>query len=298
MVYLPKGIEINSLIDDLRLYSWSASDILLKYGQYLKDEKSKNDFIKNKENNEPVTLADLEVNNLIIKNIQNKYANINWGILSEETFNIDSKKGKKNNWLWVLDPLDGTKDFIQRTGNFAMHLALNYKNKPYLGVVLIPEMDELWIANGTKVWCENKNGIIKNHNLSNAKNLEDMTLVTSRNHSNSKLKNLIKKLGFKTPLLMGSIGCKIASILRGEADIYISLSLPGKSAPKDWDFAAPEAILKQAGGALTTIDNKELIYGKEGYRQEGLIIASHDKKNHERICLDIKNVLRSNKINL
>tara|TARA_Y100000589_G_scaffold54558_1_gene45294 strand:- start:76 stop:972 length:897 start_codon:yes stop_codon:yes gene_type:complete len=298
VVYLPKGIEINSLIDDLRLYSWSASDILLKYGQYLKDEKSKNDFIKNKENNEPVTLADLEVNNLIIKNIQNKYANINWGILSEETFNIDSKKGKKNNWLWVLDPLDGTKDFIQRTGNFAMHLALNYKNKPYLGVVLIPEMDELWIANGTKVWCENKNGIIKNHNLSNAKNLEDMTLVTSRNHSNSKLKNLIKKLGFKTPLLMGSIGCKIASILRGEADIYISLSLPGKSAPKDWDFAAPEAILKQAGGALTTIDNKELIYGKEGYRQEGLIIASHDKKNHERICLDIKNILRSNKINL
>ena len=298
MVYLPKGIEINSLIDDLRLYSWSASDILLKYGQYLKDEKSKNDFIKNKENNEPVTLADLEVNNLIIKNIQNKYANINWGILSEETFNIDSKKGKKNNWLWVLDPLDGTKDFIQRTGNFAMHLALNYKNKPYLGVVLIPEMDELWIANGTKVWCENKNGIIKNHNLSNAKNLEDMTLVTSRNHSNSKLQNLIKNLGFKTTLLMGSIGCKIASILRGEADIYISLSLPGKSAPKDWDFAAPEAILKQAGGALTTIDNKELIYGKEGYRQEGLIIASHDKKNHERICLDIKNVLRSNKINL
>ena len=298
MVYLPKGVEINSLIDDLRLYSWSASDILLKYGQYLKDEKSKNDFIKNKENNEPVTLADLEVNNLIIKNIQNKYANINWGILSEETFNIDSKKGKKNNWLWVLDPLDGTKDFIQRTGNFAMHLALNYKNKPYLGVVLIPEMDELWIANGTKVWCENKNGIIKNHNLSNAKNLEDMTLVTSRNHSNSKLQNLIKNLGFKTTLLMGSIGCKIASILRGEADIYISLSLPGKSAPKDWDFAAPEAILKQAGGALTTIDNKELIYGKEGYRQEGLIIASHDKKNHERICLDIKNVLRSNKINL
>ena len=298
MVYLPKGIEINSLIDDLRLYSWSASDILLKYGQYLKDEKSKNDFIKNKENNEPVTLADLEVNNLIIKNIQNKYANINWGILSEETLNIDSKKGKKNNWLWVLDPLDGTKDFIQRTGNFAMHLALNYKNKPYLGVVLIPEMDELWIANGTKVWCENKNGIIKNHNLSNAKNLEDMTLVTSRNHSNSTLQNLIKKLGFKTPLLMGSIGCKIASILRGEADIYISLSLPGKSAPKDWDYAAPEAILKQAGGALTTIDNKELFYGKEGFRQEGLIIASHDKKNHENICLHIKNILRSNNINL
>ena len=298
MVYLPKGVEINSLIDDLRLYSWSASDILLKYGQYLKDEKSRNNFIKNKANNEPVTLADLDVNNLIIKNIQNKYANINWDILSEETISTESKKKLKTKWLWVLDPLDGTKDFIQRTGNFAMHLALNYKNKPSLGVVLIPERNELWIANGTKVWCENKNGITKSHNLSNAKNLKNMTLVTSRNHNNRKLQNLIKKLGFKNTLLMGSIGCKIAAILRGEADIYISLSLPGKSAPKDWDFAAPEAILKQAGGAITTIDNKELIYGREGFRQEGLIIASQDKKIHEKICLEIKNILRRNNINL
>ncbi len=298
MSYLPEGVEINSLIDDLRIYSWAASDILLKYGQYLKDEKSRNNFIKNKANNEPVTLADLDVNNLIIKNIQNKYANINWDILSEETISTESKKKLKTKWLWVLDPLDGTKDFIQRTGNFAMHLALNYKNKPSLGVVLIPERNELWIANGTKVWCENKNGITKSHNLSNAKNLKNMTLVTSRNHSNRKLQNLIKKLGFKNTLLMGSIGCKIAAILRGEADIYISLSLPGKSAPKDWDFAAPEAILKQAGGAITTIDNKELIYGREGFRQEGLIIASQDKKIHEKICLEIKNILRRNNINL
>jgi len=125
-----------------------------------------------------------------------------------------------------------------------------------------------------------------------------MTLITSRNHSNRKLQNLIKKIGFKSPILMGSIGCKIASILRGEADIYISLSLPGKSAPKDWDFAAPEVILKQAGGDITTIDNKELNYGKEGYKQEGLIIASSDKKNHEKICLEIKNILKRNNINL
>ena len=62
---------------------------------------------------------------------------------------------------------------------------------------------------------------------------------------------------------MGSIGCKIASILRGESDIYICLSLPGKSSPKDWDFAAPEAILKTAGGSITNLNNEELVYGNQ-----------------------------------
>ena len=61
-------------------------------------------------------------------------------------FKINSQYFDNAEWLWVLDPLDGTKDFIQGTGNYAMHLALNYKRKPYIGVVLIPEKDELWIS--------------------------------------------------------------------------------------------------------------------------------------------------------
>ena len=297
MIYLPEGIDINKLIDDLRLFSWSASTILLKYSKYIKDRKYENDFIKNKENNEPVTLADLDVNNFIIDNLQNKYANIDWDILSEETINTKSQKKLIAKWLWILDPLDGTKDFIQSTGNYAMHLALNYRNRPVIGIVLIPERNELWIANGKKVWCENKNGIRKKHNLSNIKDLEKMTIVTSKNHRNLELHNLIKNIGFKKSLLMGSIGCKVSSILRGEADIFISLSLPGKSAPKDWDFAAPEAILKQAGGAITTLDNNDLIYGQDDFRQEGLIIASNSREHHESICLEIKKVLKKNNIN-
>ena len=294
MSYFPEGVDINSLIDDLRLYSWSASDILLKYGQYLKTPKYRNDFIKNKANNEPVTLADLDVNNLIIKNIRDKYANVSWDILSEESVNNFSKLEINSDWLWILDPLDGTKDFIQGTGDFAMHLALNYRNKPIIGIVLIPQRNELWIANGNKVWCENKNGIKKNHNLSHCKSIGDMTVVTSKNHRKKQLQTLISNIGFKNSISMGSIGCKIAAILRGEADIYISLSLPGKSAPKDWDFAAPDAILNQAGGYISTLNNKELIYGQDGYMQKGLIIASNDKENHETICLEIKDILKRN----
>ena len=90
---------------------------------------------------------------------------------------------------------------------------------------------------------------------------------------------------------MGSIGCKIASIIRGDSDIYISLSLPGKSAPKDWDFAAPEAILKASGGAITNINNEDLVYGRTDLKQSGIIIASNNKKNHERICSEVKEII-------
>ena len=70
---------------------------------------------------------------------------------------------------------------------------------------------------------------------------------------------------------MGSIGCKIASILRGESDIYICMSLPNMSSPKDWDFAAPEAILKNSGGIITNLDNQELTYGNSNFEQGGAI---------------------------
>lgn len=91
---------------------------------------------------------------------------------------------------------------------------------------------------------------------------------------------------------MGSIGCKIASIVRRDSDIYICLSLPGMSSPKDWDFAAPEAILKASGGNITTLDNKDLIYGKSNFEQGGIIVASNNINNHKNICSEIEEIIR------
>ena len=292
MIKLPFGVEINDLIDNLRSLSWEAADILLYYANIIKKLEQKNEILKNKNNDDPVTLADLEVNELIINRINQTYQDINWEILSEENFKIQSNYFNNVDWLWVLDPLDGTKDFIQGTQNYAMHLALNYKRKPYIGIVLIPEKDELWISYEEKIWCENRNGNICNHNMSETNNLEKMTIVTSKNHRNQKLKDLIEKINFKGTIVMGSIGCKVASIIRGESDIYISLSLPGKTAPKDWDFAAPEAILKAAGGSITNIDNEELVYGSTDLKHSGIIIASNNKKNHKRICSEVKEIIK------
>ncbi len=291
MIKLPFGVEINNLIDNLRSFSWEAADILLYYANIIKKLEQKNEILKNKNNNDPVTLADLEVNDLIIKRINQKYQDTNWEILSEENFKIESNYYKDVDWLWVLDPLDGTKDFIQGTQNYAMHLALNYKQKPFIGVVLIPEKDELWISYAEKLWCEKRDGSIRKQNLSETNILKEMTIVTSKNHRNEKLKDLIEKINFKKTIIMGSIGCKVASIIRGDSDIYIVLSLPGKSAPKDWDFAAPEAILKAAGGSITNIDNEDLVYGRTDLKHSGIIIASNDKENHKRICSQVKEII-------
>ena len=294
---LPSGVEINNLIDDLRIISWEASEILLNYSQILRDPNNKSNILQNDNSEDPVTKADLEVNELIIQKINNKYKGTDWGVLSEENVKSGSDEFKSQYaWNWVLDPLDGTKDFIQGTGEYAMHLSLNFMQKPYLGVVLIPEKDELWISNGENVWCEKKNRLISKPQFFRKNSLREMVLVTSKNHCNENLECLIEKLHFNKVKIMGSIGCKIASIVRGDSDIYICLSLPGKSSPKDWDFSAPEAILRGAGGSITNIDNHALSYGKKNYEQSGIIIASNNKLLHKSLCSEIKQIIKKYKL--
>ena len=292
MIKLPPGVDINNLIDDLRVFSWEASEVLLHYAKILKDSNIKGNILSNEDIEDPVTIADLKVNEIIIQRINEKYKDVNWSILSEENVKSSNINCDINNdWLWILDPLDGTKDFIQGTGNYAMHLALNYKKKPYVGIVLIPENDELWISDGQNVWCEKRDGSNLKPHISNTKILQEMVVVTSKNHRNETLKNLLDKANFKDIIVMGSIGCKIASIIRGQSDIYISLSLPGKSSPKDWDFAAPAAILKGAGGAITNLRNEDLCYGQKDFNQGGILVASNNKRGHKDICIQIQKII-------
>ena len=288
MIKLISDLKTENLIKSLKEFSWEAALIMIHYSQEIKNMNNNSKLVKFKNNKEPVTIADLKVNRLIINRIKEKYPDIMWGFLSEENFKKDVDENLDYEWLWVFDPLDGTKDFIQGTGNYAMHLALNYRNKPFIGVVLIPSRDELWISNGETLSCENKSGIKKKITLSRKKNLREMTLVVSQNHKDKYLKNLLSKIPCKKIISMGSIGCKISSILRGESDLYLSLSDPKKGSPKDWDFAAPDAILKAAGGVITNLENEEIVYNKKNLDHGGLIIASNNKTNHKFICNQLK----------
>ncbi len=291
---LPAGVEIEILLNTLRKLSWGAADILLAYAR---GEQPPHGFpkaldIKNNSDG-PVSAADLAVNKWLLDGLLNNYPDINWGLLSEESAKEQNSSGtpSENNWLWILDPLDGTKDFLQGTGEYAVHLALIKGNKAVIGVILLPEIEELWFGiNGSGAWCENRDGEKSPVIFSERKIIKDSVLVASRSHRDQRLETLISKIDISLTKSVGSVGCKIATILRGESDIYISLS--GKSSPKDWDMAAPEAVLTAAGGMFTHADGKPLKYNTGNLNQSGCLIASNGI-NHSSLCKRAKSIMES-----
>ena len=282
---VPKEVELSTLLDELRKLSWASADVLMAYAR---GEEPPYGFPKTLTVEEggdgPVSAADMAVNELLISGLKDNLTFKQWDILSEETSKEKTfqKDNYKKDWCWILDPLDGTKDFLQGSENYAVHIALAYKQKPKIGIVLIPEKDELWFGIvGIGAWFENRDGSKKHFSFSERKDISKLILVSSKNHQQSKLNNLLSNLCFGETKKIGSVGCKVASILRGEADVYISLS--GKTAPKDWDMAAPHALIEAAGGMFSHADGENLIYQEINYSQSGCLIASHGK-SHQEIC--------------
>jgi len=283
--YLPEGVELDSLLDELRKVSWAAADVLMAYARGQEPPYGFPKSLTVEEGGDgPVSAADMAVNELLISGLKDNLTYKKWDILSEETSkekNFQQDNYKKD-WCWILDPLDGTKDFLQGSENYAVHIALSYKQKPKIGVVLIPERNELWFGIiGSGAWYENRDGYKKEISFSERIDISELILVSSKNHQQSKLLKLLSSLPFADTKRIGSVGCKVASILRGQADVYISLS--GKTSPKDWDMAAPHALIEAAGGFFTHADGTNLIYQKTNYSQSGCLIASHGKSHH-KIC--------------
>ena len=276
---LPAGVSKEALLTELRRLSWGAADILRAYAR---GEQPPHGFQKalsvDNGGEGPVSAADLAVNQWLLEGLSGAFPDAGWTLLSEETAKEQLTEGEPlpAEWLWILDPLDGTKDFLQGTGEYAVHLALVRGNRPVLGVVLLPEADELWIGLvGDSAWCEDREGTRSPVRFSQREELSDLLLVASRSHRDDRLEKLIGELQLGGSKAVGSVGCKVATILRGETDLYISLS--GRSAPKDWDMAAPEAVLLAAGGRFTHADLGDLTYNTGDVRQAGCLIASHGK---------------------
>ena len=282
---VPKEVELPTLLDELRKLSWASADVLMAYAR---GEEPPYGFPKTLTVEEggdgPVSAADMAVNELLISGLKDNLAFKEWDILSEETSKEKTfqQDNYKKDWCWILDPLDGTKDFLQGSENYAVHIALAYKKKPKIGIVLIPEKNELWFGIvGIGAWFENRDGSKNHFSFSDRLDISKLILVSSKNHQQSKLNNLLSTLCFGETKKIGSVGCKVASILRGEADVYISLS--GKTSPKDWDMAAPHALIEAAGGMFSHADGKNLVYQETNYSQSGCLIASHGK-THQKIC--------------
>ncbi|WP_204105017.1 MULTISPECIES: inositol monophosphatase family protein [Spirulina sp. CCY15215] len=257
-----------------RQVAWGTADILQAYYRGNTDLD-----IKDKKG-DPVTKADLAANYYILEHLQKELAGEDFGYLSEENFNVEKAEPIAKDWVWIIDPLDGTRDFIEKTGEYAVHIALAYQGRPQLAVVVVPETDKLYFAikgQGTKV--ETRSGEVKEIRASDRHKIEDLNLVASRSHRNLRLNKMLERIPFKERFAVGSVGCKVSTILEQKTDVYISLS--GKSAPKDWDFAAPELILTEAGGNFTSFEGKDLLYNQGDVNQWGGLMASNGNCHQE-----------------
>jgi 3'(2'), 5'-bisphosphate nucleotidase len=284
-------VEGDALLEELRRLAWGASAILRAYARGDTPPYGFAPALTVEEGGEgPVSAADLAVNRWLLDGLAAAFPQAPWTLLSEETAKewLSSGEPMAGEWLWVLDPLDGTRDFLQGTGEYAVHLALVRKQRPVLGLILLPELEELWIGLlssvaevGGVAWCEHPDGSSQAPRLSERRQCDDLVLVASRNHRDQRLEQLVEALRIGPSRAMGSVGGKVATILRGETDVYISLS--GRTAPKDWDMAAPEAVLRAAGGAFSHADGRALLYNTGDGLQAGCLIASHGAA-HVALC--------------
>ncbi|MEB3309463.1 MAG: 3'(2'),5'-bisphosphate nucleotidase CysQ [Snowella sp.] len=270
-------VNLEDLIKTVRSVGWGAMAILRSYYQ------GKN--VDNLEVNEdkkdgPVTSADIAANHYILEKLQAVFSPDIFGYLSEETH--QGTEPIPQDWVWIIDPLDGTRDFIDKTGEYALHIALAYKQQPVVAVVGIPEAEKLYFAvkdQGTFV--ETPDGQVQPITVTPNAIADQLTLVVSRTHRDQRFQTLIDRLSFSDRHYVGSVGCKIVAILEKQADIYISLS--GKSAAKDWDFAAPELILTEAGGKFTYFNGEPVLYNRGDVHQWGGIFASNGSF-HGQLC--------------
>ncbi|MGH1394304.1 MAG: 3'(2'),5'-bisphosphate nucleotidase CysQ family protein [Trichormus sp.] len=281
--------DLQEILAIARAVGWRAADILQSYEQGTATDP---DLDVQYKQNEPVTLADVAVSQYILQTLQAALGNENFTYISEETYQSTLQQNPStSDWVWIIDPLDGTRDFIDKTGDYAVHIALVKAHRPVLAVVALPAKNKLYYATkGGGTFVETHNGAVPQQIIfsHNTKPIEDLILVVSRSHRNQSLDYLLQNLPLRHHKAVGSVGCKIATILEQQADVYISLS--GKSAPKDWDMAAPELILTEAGGQFTHFNGNMLQYNTGDINQWGGLLAS-SSQHHNILCQQAAKIL-------
>ena len=221
-----------------------------------------------KEDNSPVTKADKAADKKIREILSTAFPL--YSLLTEES--VDDKSRLNNDYVWIVDPVDGTKDFVAKNGEFTVNIGLSYKHKAVLGVILIPVTGEIYYATsgGGSYYLKDKDGApVRIH--CNDK-IKDLTTLVSRFHSNETEQNMIKKHSdvIKHQRCVGATikGCLIA---KGEAEMSYRFS----SNTKEWDTCAMQVIVEEAGGFILKFDKNPICYNrKDVYNKDGYIICN------------------------
>lgn len=220
-----------------------------------------------KDDDSPVTSADKKCDKFLRDYLSKHFPT--YGFLTEES--CDDFKRLKKKLIWIIDPVDGTKDFVAKDNEFAINIALCYKHKIVVGVVVIPAYDEIYFAslNHGAFYQKGQQNPIKIH--VNDK-ITDLTVFSSVFHFTDEEKEIIERNKDRVSNVVkkGSAlkGCLIA---KGEGEVTIRTS----GMTKEWDTAAPQIIVEEAGGVFLGRDGKEITYNREDvYNRAGYIVAN------------------------
>ena len=260
--------EINVAIDAI----FESGNAVMKiyeqnFTSSLKDDKS------------PITEADIQSNDILQKHL----SQIGFTILSEES--IDDKIRLEQDYVWIIDPLDGTSDFINRTGEFTIMIALVKSRTPILGLVYWPLKNTLFIAHeneGAYVFSEKNWEKIK---VNNIQKLGDCKAVGSRHHLSEDERKFLDELKLEKFTEKGS-SLKAMDISNGNSELYITTT----NKIKQWDTCASNCILRESGGKMTDIFGNELEYNTEHINHENGILATNSVI-HSQVVKKYKNFI-------
>ena len=216
-----------------------------------------------KSDNTPVTNGDIEVNKILTKKISEITPNI--AIVSEE--NIAHKNDKNLENFWLIDPIDGTRDYINNKDEFTLNAALIINKKPAIGIITVPAKKRVFYSYA----MSNSYELINNQqiNLSNKKkDYEEVKAVSYSNNLNPEILEIHKKYKITTHQKMKS-SLKFCVVAAGEFDLYVA-----EPRACEWDIAAGHAILEHAGGKVTDFNDNEILYGKPEFKNPSLIIRN------------------------
>lgn len=245
---------------NLQDISENLIDTFFEAGNIAKEISLRGVKITIKSDNSPVTDGDIAVDKILNDKIKNLTPNI--PIISEETVNLKIKNQNKD--FWLIDPIDGTRDYIAKKSQYTVNAALILDLKPVVGVIYSPAMDRLFFSYGKEKAFEINNG--KTLKLNGVKKNKDKIIgLENSGNTPDEVNKIYKKYKVSDTIRMSS-SLKFCILAAGEADIYAA-----NARAFEWDIAAGHVILEHAGGSLTTHKEEKIFYGKPGYKNLGIV---------------------------
>ncbi len=250
-------LNIKKIIEEL-------IDTFYYAGQIALDLRKKGLIKKIKSDNTPVSNGDIEVDNIITKKINELTPKI--PIISEERSENKSLSNLEN--FWLVDPIDGTYDYINNLEEFTLNAGLILDKKPAGGIIFAPSKERMFYSYGQNYAYEIFDGKTIQLNCSKNFNANEIKFVSYSNKIKPEIEKIYKILNVKRYKRMKS-SLKFCVIAAGEYDGYVA-----EPRAREWDIAAGHAILKHAGGIITDFDGKEIEYGKKNFKNTSLILKS------------------------